>query len=667
MAEPQTEESTNPEVPNNKYLFCNVLFQSYYVLTCPVSFSLFFFLFFLFLFFFSLIQTKVEVKESEESKKTKLDDTESPERDTKKQRVQDAESVEKTSSETIGAASSSTTPVVTENEVTKTSENEVSSTTAEVSTETTLPVSVPVSVPVSTSSTKPTMEASLAAAMTLPSGNPLQSQLTTQNASSTSAALVATGANIGTNTSVSLHPTTPQGIALNMTPVSTNLVVPKTLFAVSSTSVTELQSSLASYGVVLTYNPTSLSQAPLMTHETIINIAGPFIYVHTAYVSLLQLSYSHITCVKLIVANDEASALIGQKGSSIRDIRLGLGGATNCIKVLERDQMNPNQRLVTLTGDMTLALKAHELIQDKIITFQNKDYVGVSTSLQNPGGAGGVGEISAQVQVPNESLGAVIGRAGSRIQEIRSLSAAKVTIDQTPVENSPYRLVSIVGSNESVEWAKYLITIAMSGGEPSQNLGNSIPPGMMATVKHQQQIGHSGVTSLMGQQQPQYSVLELQGAGYTPEQITAYMASQGQASQEQPGFYPMSGGMKLILSNETVGSIIGKSGCKINQMRSLSNARIMVLEPVIGSPVRTVTIESNDPFSIAKAQLLLTMAQAGVDVSAWQPGDLQNAMQQQQGIVSQPHMQAYGQQYGQQYGGQAQGGQYGAGQQYRGY
>ena len=245
------------------------------------------------------------------------------------------------------------------------------------------------------------------------------------------------------------------------------------------------------------------------------------------------------------------------------------------------------------------------------------------------------------MQVPNDSLGGVIGRQGSRINEIRNLSGARINIDSA-TEGSSYRLVTIIGLPDEVEWSKYLISVAMSGGEPSQALGNSVPPGM---VKASQGGGGGGGGGGFGgqPQQPQYSVQQLQAAGYTPEQIATYVASQQQQQQQQRGqgqqqqqplqVRPMPNGNEVVVNvpNEAVGGVIGRQGSKVNHIRQLSGAKVSIQDSAPGGTFRSVNVESDNQFSVATAQFLVQIAATGFDILRWQAQDVQRAMAQQAG------------------------------------
>ncbi|XP_010116556.1 PREDICTED: poly(rC)-binding protein 4-like, partial [Chlamydotis macqueenii] len=80
------------------------------------------------------------------------------------------------------------------------------------------------------------------------------------------------------------------------------------------------------------------------------------------------------------------------------------------------------------------------------------------TSLSLPPGLDASSQSSSQeFLVPNDLIGCIIGRHGSKISEIRQMSGAHIKIgNQT--EGSSERHVTITGSPVSITLAQYLIT-----------------------------------------------------------------------------------------------------------------------------------------------------------------------------------------------------------------
>uniref|UniRef100_A0A673WHK8 Poly(rC) binding protein 2 n=1 Tax=Salmo trutta TaxID=8032 RepID=A0A673WHK8_SALTR len=71
---------------------------------------------------------------------------------------------------------------------------------------------------------------------------------------------------------------------------------------------------------------------------------------------------------------------------------------------------------------------------------------------------------SHEMTIPNDLIGCIIGRQGSKINEIRQMSGAQIKI-ANPVEGSADRQVTITGSAASISLAEYLINfLVLIGG-----------------------------------------------------------------------------------------------------------------------------------------------------------------------------------------------------------
>ncbi|XP_056279065.1 poly(rC)-binding protein 2 isoform X1 [Pseudoliparis swirei] len=68
---------------------------------------------------------------------------------------------------------------------------------------------------------------------------------------------------------------------------------------------------------------------------------------------------------------------------------------------------------------------------------------------------------SHELTIPNDLIGCIIGRQGTKINEIRSMSGAQIKI-ANPVEGSTDRQVTITGTHASISLAEYLINARLS-------------------------------------------------------------------------------------------------------------------------------------------------------------------------------------------------------------
>lgn len=64
--------------------------------------------------------------------------------------------------------------------------------------------------------------------------------------------------------------------------------------------------------------------------------------------------------------------------------------------------------------------------------------------------------LTQQIYIPNDMVGAIIGKGGQKINEIRQISGSVIKINE-PQDNSNERLVTITGTEECNRMALYML------------------------------------------------------------------------------------------------------------------------------------------------------------------------------------------------------------------
>ncbi len=73
-----------------------------------------------------------------------------------------------------------------------------------------------------------------------------------------------------------------------------------------------------------------------------------------------------------------------------------------------------------------------------------------------PGGQAMGAPLTQQIYIPNDMVGAIIGKGGAKINEIRQISGSVIKINE-PQDNSNERLVTITGTEECNRMALYML------------------------------------------------------------------------------------------------------------------------------------------------------------------------------------------------------------------
>lgn len=197
--------------------------------------------------------------------------------------------------------------------------------------------------------------------------------------------------------------------------------------------------------------------------------------------------------VRLIVPNASCGAIIGRGGATIKSF---VEESSASIKLSPLDQSIPgvNDRIVTILGNLEQQLRAVALVISKLAEDPNYSHF-ASTSLSYPAfppmGYGGAsylrngmngnyrmkGVISPTMQtlpavlpsgpsssitisIPDEHVGAIVGRGGKIITEIQQSTGARIKISDRGdyVPGTTNRKVTISGTAEGVQHAQHLVS-----------------------------------------------------------------------------------------------------------------------------------------------------------------------------------------------------------------
>jgi len=87
---------------------------------------------------------------------------------------------------------------------------------------------------------------------------------------------------------------------------------------------------------------------------------------------------------------------------------------------------------------------------------QPQAHAGAHAAPQQMGAAMPGQPLTQQIYIPNDMVGAIIGKGGAKINEIRQLSGSVIKINE-PQDNSNERLVTITGTQECNQMALYML------------------------------------------------------------------------------------------------------------------------------------------------------------------------------------------------------------------
>lgn len=249
-----------------------------------------------------------------------------------------------------------------------------------------------------------------------------------------------------------------------------------------------------------------------------------------------------------IILSQDAGGIIGREGRNIRQIRDESGANINI-------SGSPGvERILNIKGTKKEIKLAVTMVAQKLQEILS----GAKTEYAPP--------CTMRLLVPNSQCGPLIGKGGSRIKEIRETSGATITIPSETLPGSTERSVTIAGSTDALGDCIAKICEVFEEYPARQNNVQFYPH------MYSQSLGPPQLSVMTGQ-------LSLQGLSRRSEQ-------------------------KVRLPSNVIGSLIGKSGCHINEIRQFSGAIVQIEESKKDSRMSDVII-SGTPEAVSCATFLI--------------------------------------------------------------
>uniref|UniRef100_A0A3P9QC56 Poly(rC) binding protein 4 n=1 Tax=Poecilia reticulata TaxID=8081 RepID=A0A3P9QC56_POERE len=175
--------------------------------------------------------------------------------------------------------------------------------------------------------------------------------------------------------------------------------------------------------------------------------------------------------------------------------------------------------------------------------------------------------VTLRLVIPASQCGSLIGKGGSKIKEIRETTGAQVQVAGDLLPNSTEREVTISGGQDTIIQCVKLICTVILESPPK---GATIP--------------------------------------YRPSPSPGTVLLAGNQVRTKTRLFPfllLDEKMFRQRSESLIGSIIGRQGTKINEIRQVSGAQIKIGSQIDSSSDRHVTI-TGTPIAINLAQYLIT-------------------------------------------------------------
>ena len=188
--------------------------------------------------------------------------------------------------------------------------------------------------------------------------------------------------------------------------------------------------------------------------------------------------------------SDVVGLVIGKKGGTIRELEMRSG----CKIKVDSEVLDP--RPVTLEGTEEVRHYAKSLIYDML---DSNGRTGIRPQgFQAPAKipASVASKVSEEtIEVPDENVGLIIGRAGATIREFEQRTGCRIGIAKECPPGSKLRPITIAGPVSMVQACKALVVAKATGQPPpATSIGMAPPPGIMMGGR----MGGMGGPGMMG-------------------------------------------------------------------------------------------------------------------------------------------------------------------------
>ncbi|KAG0056508.1 hypothetical protein BGZ83_004766 [Gryganskiella cystojenkinii] len=295
------------------------------------------------------------------------------------------------------------------------------------------------------------------------------------------------------------------------------------------------------------------------------------------------------TALRSIVSTKDAGVIIGKSGKNVSEIRDQSGAKVTISEMIP----GAYERILTVSGPLDTVAKAYSLVAQKVIAEHIE-----------PDAAPETESTAIRLLVSHHRMGSVIGKAGSKIKEIQDASGARLVASEEILPGSTERTITITGVPDAIHIAVYHVGVVLQEHSERDRTANIIPYRPMGRSGGGGGAagGYQGGPSGMGgypshhghpssHHQSYYGGYPQGGmGGYGQDYMGGPSASRG--GNSGGAMIPHgSVAQQIYIPNDMVGSVIGKGGSKINEIRQMSGSHIKISEPLNnGSNERLVTV-----------------------------------------------------------------------------
>lgn len=291
--------------------------------------------------------------------------------------------------------------------------------------------------------------------------------------------------------------------------------------------------------------------------------------------------------IRVLIDNYEASVVIGKGGANVKAIRTG----SNAFVSILRNDFQSKERILTLKGTVEYIAKAAEMTAQLLIDSANEKSESSET----------VTTSALKVLLHKACAGAIIGKGGVIIKEIQESSAAKLSLSTEPLGASSEKTCTITGNPTQINAAFTRVVTQLNDNPPRSGIpvipyvpgADTRPPpagyGAPPSPYGAPPAGYGAPPSPYGAPPPTY--------GSPPPPAGYYGAPP--PSNEPPKTE------QIVIPTVCAGSVIGKGGSIIRDIKAQSSTIITIADPQPTAPGDRLVSITGAPSSVQFAISLI--------------------------------------------------------------
>lgn len=291
---------------------------------------------------------------------------------------------------------------------------------------------------------------------------------------------------------------------------------------------------------------------------------------------------------RFLIASSQVGTIIGKGGANVKRIREESGAGISILK--QADDKLLQERVMLVRGKPDQIADAARIIADILIEAEkNRD----KTGLGKP-----VDAVCLKLMVHMAQSGVILGKAGAHVKATALETGARIQLSNEALPNSTDKTVTITGSPDVIGKALNRIILQIQGNHP-KGVHTHIPyiptPGGASVAGGAATLAQAPANNRM----PYYAAPSVNPSTVIPIHVAAVAPAPA---------LPGTGAkisQKLSIPAVCVGSIIGKSGSIIRDLRQRSGCGISINEPEPDKPLERIVLVTGHESNILSAIALI--------------------------------------------------------------